>query len=154
MRYTMPQPLFEQWETEKSSRKHLSKENMIFRLNQKGIRNLNYADYMIKKSKRIKGIHSNETSIEQKKSFDIVVQPLTKEKFKKISDRLLLCDDFAVFLLLFAPIEQLHIFYNTEINPVLSSHNRGNQINKEQTIVKSISHHTNNQHSRPLQRMW
>ena len=56
-------------------------------------RSLNYKDYIIKKSKRIKGEQLTETELQNRKNFDIVISPLTKEQAISEAKRCLLCDD-------------------------------------------------------------
>ena len=56
-------------------------------------RSLNYKDYIIKKSKRIKGEQLTETELQNRKNFDIVISPLTKEQAVAEAKRCLLCDD-------------------------------------------------------------
>ncbi|HNV95882.1 MAG TPA: putative selenate reductase subunit YgfK [Bacteroidales bacterium] len=118
-----------------------AKENIDFSFEpEKESRNLNYADYMIKKSKRIKGIHSNETPIEQRKSFDIVVQPLTKEEAQKEAARCLLCDDVCSVCVTVCPNRANYTYFTTPKSiPVYQVNIDGNQINIEQTNRLTIS---------------
>ncbi len=70
------------------------RENIKFNFEpEKTNRNLNYKDYIIKKSKRIKGEQLMETELQNRKNFDIVISPLTKEQAVKEASRCLLCDD-------------------------------------------------------------
>jgi putative selenate reductase len=56
-------------------------------------RGLKYKDYIVKKSTREKSEQITESSIENRKNFDIVISPLTKEQAIAEAKRCLLCDD-------------------------------------------------------------
>lgn len=60
---------------------------------EKANRNMTYSDYIVKKSKRVKGIELSETAFENRKNFDVVINPLTKEQAVVEASRCLLCDD-------------------------------------------------------------
>jgi len=71
-----------------------NKENIHFSFEpEKEDRNLNYSDYIVKKAKRIKGEVLNEIPINERKTFKVVIEPLTKEQAIKEANRCLLCDD-------------------------------------------------------------
>lgn len=60
---------------------------------EKGNRGMEYKEYILRKSKRIKGETSEQTSLAERKNFNIVVAPLTKEQAVKEASRCLFCDD-------------------------------------------------------------
>ncbi len=56
-------------------------------------RRLEYKDYIVRKSRRIKGESISETEADKRKNFDIVTSALTKEQAVNEGSRCLLCDD-------------------------------------------------------------
>lgn len=56
-------------------------------------RGLEYKDYIVRKSRRIKGESISETEADKRKNFDIVTSVLTKEQAVSEASRCLLCDD-------------------------------------------------------------
>jgi len=56
-------------------------------------RELNYSDYLVRKSKRVKGTEFLETEPTERKNFDLVVSSLTKEQAMIEASRCLLCDE-------------------------------------------------------------
>ncbi|MBI5538776.1 MAG: putative selenate reductase subunit YgfK [Bacteroidia bacterium] len=56
-------------------------------------RGLKHKDYIVKKSTREKSEQLTESAIENRKNFDIVISPLTKEQAVAEAKRCLLCDD-------------------------------------------------------------
>ncbi len=72
----------------------MNREHLDFSFDvEKVDRNINYSDYIVKKSKRIKGITLNETPLEQRRNFNTVINSLTREQVINEASRCLLCDD-------------------------------------------------------------
>ncbi|HNW98491.1 MAG TPA: putative selenate reductase subunit YgfK [Bacteroidales bacterium] len=72
---------------------------------------LEYRDYIIKKSKRKKGEIAEETSISQRRNFNLVVNSLSKEQAVKESSRCLYCNDVCSICVTVCPNRANHTYF-------------------------------------------
>jgi putative selenate reductase len=76
---------------------------------------MEYGDYIVQKSKRLKGEVSEELPLNERKSFEIVVHPLTKEQATKEASRCLFCNDVCSVCVTVCPNRANHTYF---IQPV------------------------------------
>jgi len=106
-------------------------------------RSLNYKDYIIKKSKRIKGEQLTETELQNRKNFDIVISPLTKEQAVAEAKRCLLCDDVCSVCVTVCPNRANYSYFiePKSIN-IYKAIKNSDKINIEKTGVLNLTQKT------------
>jgi putative selenate reductase len=72
---------------------------------------MEYRDYIIQKSKRVKGEIPEETSLSNRKNFDIVTRPLSKEQATKEASRCLFCNDVCSVCVTVCPNRANHTYF-------------------------------------------
>ncbi|MFH0865327.1 MAG: putative selenate reductase subunit YgfK [Bacteroidota bacterium] len=72
---------------------------------------LEYRDYIIQKSKRIKGEFPEEIPRNNRKNFDMVIKPLSKEQAMKEASRCLLCNDVCSVCVTVCPNRANHTYF-------------------------------------------
>lgn len=101
---------------------------------EKGNRGMEYKDYILRKSRRIKGITSKQTSPAERNNFNIVVAPLTSEQAVKEASRCLFCDDVCSVCVTVCPNRANYTYFQKPFSTKVSKAVRkGNDIIIEQT---------------------
>jgi putative selenate reductase len=107
---------------------------------EKANRGLAYKDYIIKKSKRIKGENVSEINLDDRKNFNLVISSLTKEQAVKEASRCLLCDDVCSVCVTVCPNRANYTYFTKAVSLNISKAiKNGNNISFEKSSVKNIA---------------
>ena len=102
-------------------------------------RGLTYKDYIIKKSKRVKGENVEETELAERKNFNIVVSPLTKEQAVKEASRCLFCDDVCSVCVTVCPNRANYTYFSKAVSLNISKAMiKGDKVSIERVSTKNI----------------
>ncbi len=103
-------------------------------------RGLNYKDYIIKKSRKIRGEHVTEINPEERKNFNIIVSPLTKEQAMSEAKRCLFCDDVCSVCVTVCPNRANYTFFRKPVTiPVSKAIKTGDVVSIEKSDVLNIT---------------
>jgi len=103
-------------------------------------RGLEYKDYIVRKSRRIKGENISETELNNRKNFDLVTFPLTKEQAINEARRCLLCDDVCSICVTVCPNRANYKYFRKPITITISKAiKNGNAVNIEKSGVLNIT---------------
>ncbi|PIP53824.1 MAG: putative selenate reductase subunit YgfK [Bacteroidetes bacterium CG23_combo_of_CG06-09_8_20_14_all_32_9] len=107
---------------------------------EKGNRELEYKDYIIRKSRRMKGEKVTEISLEERKNFNVVTSPLSKEQAVKESSRCLLCDDVCSVCVTVCPNRANYTYFRKPVNvDIPKAVKTDNAVNIEKSGVLKIT---------------
>jgi putative selenate reductase len=105
---------------------------------EKDNRKLEYKDYIVRKSTRIKGEKISE--IKSRKNFDVVVSPLTKKQSMNEAKRCLLCDDVCSVCVTVCPNRANHTYFTKPRSIRISKATRnGNTVKIAETGALNIT---------------
>ncbi|NTW32148.1 MAG: putative selenate reductase subunit YgfK [Bacteroidetes bacterium] len=106
----------------------------------KANRNLDYKDYIIAKSKRVKGENISETDTNNRKNFNLVSKSLTREQVIKEASRCLLCDDVCSICTTVCPNRANYTYFAKPLNiNITKAIKNTNTVSFEKSGVFNIS---------------
>lgn len=96
----------------KAAAQIMAKSGISFRFEpEPSNKKMEYRDYIIRKSKRIKGEIPEEIPLNKRKNFDLVVMPLSKEQATKEASRCLFCNDVCSVCVTVCPNRANHTYF-------------------------------------------